>query len=88
MIMLIKLIYYLKMSKIQETLKLYVYNANKPVLNIHPLSVYDAESKESGLKFTIKLYKRADSELATYLQKMKASASEYIVKIYEIIHEP
>lgn len=33
------------MSKIQETLKLYTYNATKPVLSAHPLSVYDAENK-------------------------------------------
>jgi hypothetical protein len=88
MIALIKLIYYYKMSKIQETLKLYTYNQNKPAFNAHPLVAYDAESKESGLKFTLKLYKRADSELAAYLQKMKASASEYLIKIYEILNEP
>ena len=76
------------MSRIQETLKLYTYNANKPVFNSHPLSVYDAERKENGLKFTLKLYKRADGELAQYLQKMKAAASEIIVKLYEIINEP
>ncbi len=63
------------MSKIQETLKSYIYNAHKPALTFPPLSVYDAESKESGLKFTLKLYRKADSELASYLQKMKASGS-------------
>lgn len=70
------------MSKIQETLKLYTYNAAKPTFTAHPLYVYDAENKESGLKFTLKLYKRADAELATYLQKMKSAASDYIVKFY------
>lgn len=76
------------MSKIQETLKLYTYNASKPTFNAHPLVVYDAESKESGLKFTLKLYRRSDADLATYFQRMKSSASDYIIKFYEIINEP
>lgn len=30
------------MSRIQETLKQYTYNAAKPTLTAHPLYVYDA----------------------------------------------
>lgn len=32
----------LSMSKIQEILKTYTYNANKPTFSAHPLTVYDA----------------------------------------------
>lgn len=49
------------MSKIQEILKQYAYNPNKPTFTAHPLSVFDAESKENGLKFTLKIYRRADA---------------------------
>jgi len=76
------------MSKVSETLKAYTFNASKPVFNAHPLLVYDAESKETGLKFTLKLYKRSDADLYSYLQKLKAAASEFVVKLYEIVHEP
>ena len=34
------------------------------------------------------MYKRADAELYSYLQKLKSAASEYVVKIFEIVHEP
>jgi hypothetical protein len=76
------------MSKIAEVLKGYAYNPNKPVFTAQPLTIFDAENKENGLKFTLKVYKRADSDLAQYLQKMKSSASEYIIKLYDIINEP
>lgn len=76
------------MSKIAETLRTYTYNPNKPVLTALPLVVFDAESKESGLKFTLKLFRRADPDLLVYLQKLKSAASDYVVKIYEVINEP
>lgn len=34
------------------------------------------------------MYKRADAELYSYLQKLKSAASEYVIKIFEIVHEP
>ena len=40
------------------------------------------------LKFTLKLYRRSDADLYSYLQKLKQAGSEYVVKIYEVIHEP
>jgi sulfur carrier protein ThiS len=63
------------MSKVAELLKTYTYNASKPVFAYNGLSVYDAESKENSLKFTIKIMKRSDADVASYLQKLKSAAS-------------
>ena len=76
------------MSKIAELLKAYTFNQNKPVFTSNGLSIFDAESKENGLKFTIKLLRRADADVASYLQKLKSAASEYVIKIYELLNEP
>ena len=76
------------MSKVAETLRGYTYAQGKPILNKHPLTVYDAESKETALKFTLKIYRRSDADLYSYIQKLKQAASEYVVKIFEVIHEP
>ena len=63
------------MSKVAELLKTYTYNPSKPVSSYNGLSVYDAESKENSLKFTIKIMRRSDADIASYLQKLKSAAS-------------
>jgi len=76
------------MSKVAELLKAYTYNPSKPILTSNGLAIYDAEGKENGLKFTIKLLRRADPDIASYLQKLKSASSEYVIKIYELVNEP
>lgn len=62
-------------NKTVDVLSSYRYNESKPYFTIDKLSCYEAEHKDNGLKFTIKILKRADTDLAEYLRKMKSNNS-------------
>ena len=68
-------------NKISDSLNAYKYNQNKPYFTLDNLSCYEAEHKDNGLKFTIKIIKRADSDVVEYLKKMKSNNSEFTIKI-------
>ena len=76
------------MSRVRELLNSYNFSPTKPLYTANLLSVFEGTNKETGTKVAIKIFKRADQELATYLGKMKSAASEQVVRIYEIINEP
>ena len=69
-----------------DVLSSYKYNENKPYFTLDNLSCYEAEHKDSPLKFTIKIVKRVDNNLVEYLRKMKSNSSDYTIKISEFIY--
>ena len=52
------------------------------------LKAYTFNQNKPVFTFTIKLLRRADADVASYLQKLKSAASEYVIKIYELLNEP
>jgi hypothetical protein len=73
-------------SKSADVLSSYKYNEAKPIFTLDNLKVFDAEHKDNGLKFTLKLISGVDSDLVDYLRKLKSNVSEYTIKIIEFIH--
>lgn len=69
-------------NKTIDDLSSYIYNESKPYFTIDKLSCYEAQHRDNGLKFTIKILKRADTDLVEYLRKMKSNNSEFTVKIH------
>ncbi len=41
----------------------YKYNPTKPYFTLEGLSCFEAEHKDNGLKFTIKIVKKADNDV-------------------------
>ena len=70
------------MSRVAELLKSYNYNPSKPILTSGLLAVYEGTNKETGTKVAIKIFKQADNEITSYLNKMKSAASENVVRFY------